>query len=85
MCMHVCMWGLVLYYTDRLNLTPSLATRPPPPPLTTHQQLQWLDSAPHCQNIFSTEYSHIGTGGFQRFWAQNFVKVIIEIDYFFTC
>ncbi|TFJ81161.1 hypothetical protein NSK_007505 [Nannochloropsis salina CCMP1776] len=37
--------------------------------------LQWLASGPHCSNIFSGDFSHLGTGAYDRFWTQDFLKL----------
>ena len=37
--------------------------------------LQWLASGPHCSNIFSGDFSHLGTGAYDRYWTQDFLKL----------
>ncbi|GAB5033699.1 wsc domain-containing protein [Nannochloropsis oceanica] len=42
--------------------------------------LQWLASAPHCANIYSTSFTHIGVGGWGRYWTQNFLRMPSSTD-----
>ena len=37
--------------------------------------LQWLGSGPHCNNVFSTSFTHIGVGAWGRYWTQNFLQM----------